>query len=360
MSRPSARHIAALHAKLLTWYDGAHRKLPWRDSPGRVGHPDPYHVLVSEAMLQQTQVATVIAYFERFIAAFPDVATLSAAGEAEVLRQWQGLGYYRRARNLHAAAKAIVAEHGREVPRDLADLRALPGVGAYTAGAIASIAYGLPAAAVDGNVARVLARLFAIDEVVDQPAGRRCVTQLAEALVPDSAPGDFNQAMMELGATICTPRQPKCDACPVASLCEAYKTNSVAKYPQLTARRKPQAVVHRIFAVIKNDRVLLQQRPATGLWANMWQLPTQETDDAAPVAQWIAAQFGLSITLPQKLGSFTHQTTHRTITFNIARCDWQAGNLRRGSGIWRHITKVDDLAMSNAQRRALALLAASP
>ncbi len=351
--------MAALRRRLLRWYATAHRPLPWRVAPGVTRHPDPYQVLVSEAMLQQTRVATVITYFQRFMAAFPTVAALAEAEQQSVLRLWQGLGYYRRARNLHAAARVIVADHGGRVPVDPALLRALPGVGVYTAGAIASIAHGLAVPAVDGNVSRVLARWFVLEEAVDQPAGRKRVHDLAAALVPADCPGDFNQALMELGATVCVPRQARCGECPVASLCEARRADAVARYPVLTARKKPQAVRHQVLAIFKGDSVVVQRRAVTGLWAGMWELPTEEVAllDGKGLERWAAARLGLRVGRVERVGSFLHQTTHRTITFEVFCCRWIGGRLSRGGGLWRGIGDVDDLPMSNAQRRAVGMLA---
>src|SRR5688572_13745447 len=213
--------------RLLAWYGRSRRDLPWRvqKSPttgGVTRLPDPYHVLLSETMLQQTQVATVVPYFQRFIGRFPTIGDLAAAGEQEVLRCWQGLGYYSRARNLHRCAREIVCTHGGEVPRDFATLLGLPGIGRYTAGAIASLAYDVPAPILDGNVTRVLCRL---DAVTEDPRERSVVARLwarAAEILPKSRAGDFNSALMELGATVCTPRGPGCLICPVRAHCEAF------------------------------------------------------------------------------------------------------------------------------------------
>src|SRR5215216_5413606 len=204
-------------AALLAWYDRHRRNLPWRAPPGR--QPDPYRVWLSEIMLQQTTVATVGPYFDRFVARFPDIRALAAAPLDDILHAWQGLGYYARARNLHACARAVVARHAGEFPDDPAALRALPGVGDYTAAAIAAIAFDRPLAAVDGNVERVVARLFAEREPL--PAAKPRLRALAAALVPDARAGDFAQAMMDLGAVLCTPRRPRCVLCPWRGGCAA-------------------------------------------------------------------------------------------------------------------------------------------
>ncbi|MEX0774788.1 MAG: A/G-specific adenine glycosylase [Phycisphaeraceae bacterium] len=369
----SPQRRTALRRNLLRWYTTYHRRLPWRNAPavsGAGAHPDPYHVLVSEAMLQQTQVATVIAYFERFIAAFPTLAALAAAEEQQVLHLWQGLGYYRRARHLHAAARVILADHGGQMPQDVAALLQLPGVGRYTAGAIASIGLGLPAAAVDGNVARVLARWFAIRKPIDQPAVREQLWTLAQQLVPHPKahpllrvgildhPGDFNQALMELGALICTPRNPQCESCPVAKLCEAKRRNLVAQVPVTTPRRKPRPVEHRILTLYNRGRYLLEQRPSRGLWSNMWQLPTLENNDTDAQA-WVHEHLGVRPAALHEVGGFTHQTTHRTIRFTLLHArvtDPSRSVLAARLPVFRRLDRLDDLPMSNAQRRAIAIL----
>src|SRR5436190_816007 len=225
--------------KLLGWYDKNRRDLPWRLPRGAAANcrPDPYHVLVSETMLQQTQVATVIPYFRRFLEHFPMVTALARAGEQDVLRLWQGLGYYSRARNLLRAARAIVAEHGCELPANLERLLALPGVGRYTAGAIASIAFGIRAPILDGNVARVLCRLDRIESNPREQETREELWRRAEEILPKKRVGDFNSALMELGATVCTPRNPQCLICPVRGFCEAFKARVQDKIPQ---PRKPR------------------------------------------------------------------------------------------------------------------------
>src|SRR5512137_1830169 len=206
-----------LSTRLLRWYAAHKRELPWRKTH------DPYRIWVAEIMLQQTQVETVISYYMRWLRRFPTVARLAAAPLDEVLAHWEGLGYYARARNLHRAAKLLVEKSRGQLPQTLDGLRALPGIGLYTAAAIGSIAFGIDAAALDGNLKRVLARIFDVRQDVTSPGGEKSVRALAESLVPPGRAGDYNQALMDLGATICTPRAPRCDACPVQTLCEAYR-----------------------------------------------------------------------------------------------------------------------------------------
>ncbi len=339
-----------LRRRLLEWYRRSRRDLPWRPTPDRPANP--YHVLVSEAMLQQTQVATVLPYFERFITAFPTVADLAAADEQRVLKLWQGLGYYRRARNLHAAAKMIVETFDGAVPATVDQLLQLPGVGRYTAGAIASIAYGVEAPILDGNVARVLARIYRIADPVDQPATRKRLWELAEQLAPGEAPGDLNQAMMELGALVCTPKGPRCMFCPASDGCGAFAAGLTDALPAASPKRKPKAVTHRVLAIERGGRFLFERRPETGLWSNMWQLPTAENGDD------LAQRVGLTVGPAASVGVFTHQTTHRTIRFEVGHALAVAGRLRRGAGVWRRLDQLDDLPLAKPQQRAVAMLAA--
>ncbi|MCX5660181.1 MAG: A/G-specific adenine glycosylase [Planctomycetota bacterium] len=347
---------AALRAPLLAWYREHHRKLPWRAEPGKLANP--YHEWLSEAMLQQTQVATVIAYFERFTAAFPTLADLARAEEQSVLRLWQGLGYYRRARNLHAAARAVEANHAGRLPDTFEGLLALPGIGRYSAGAIASIAFGRRTPVVDGNVARVLARWFAIEEPVDAPAVRERLWRLAEHLVPARHPGDFNQAVMELGALVCTPKSPKCLVCPVAAACRANKMGIAERLPVRVPRRKPTAAEHHVLAIDRRGERLFVQRPDRGLWSGMWEMPTVEAVaagvDAVEALRALAAARGIMIDKPARVGEFDHQTTHRSIHFVVWRARCTGGRLRGGA--WRRPGKIDDLPLPNPQRRALEML----
>jgi A/G-specific adenine glycosylase len=271
---PAPLAPSELRARLLAWYDAHHRRLPWRAAPGGGGgRPDPYRVLLSEFMLQQTTVATVLGYFERFLARFPSLDALAAADPGEVMHAWQGLGYYRRARALHACAKAVVAEHGGRVPADEAALRALPGVGPYTAAAVRAIAFDLPAVPVDGNVERVLARLHRVEAPL--PGARRRLTELARPLAGEHRPGDVAQALMELGATVCLPRRPRCPACPWRDACAGRAAGVAETLP----RRAPRAAkpVRRglAFCLRRADgAILFRRRPEGGLLGGLHALPT--------------------------------------------------------------------------------------
>lgn len=354
--------------------------MPWRAEPGTVAPP--YHVLVSETMLQQTQIATVVAYFHRFMQALPTLGDLAAADEQQVLRLWQGLGYYRRARHLHAAAKTIVADHAGSIPPTAAALATLPGVGRYTAGAVASMAFAECTPLVDGNVARVLSRVLNLHDPIDTTPGKKRLWAEADALVQSAVAarmrhrrrnfkaGDWNQALMELGATICTPRQPACEGCPVRAHCQAHARGLTAELPVISKRTKQRPVVHHIFALEYNGKLLFQQNGETGLWANMWQMPTVETLPPAPPTaaqkppdlKSLAASLAVKTGRPTHLNSFVHLTTHKRIRCEFWRVRCTASPTAAASDdaappfTWRHPEDVDDLPLPQPQLRALALL----
>jgi A/G-specific adenine glycosylase len=276
----------ALGEALLAWYDRHARVLPWRAPPGR--RADPYQVWLSEIMLQQTTVATVGPYFARFTQRWPDVAALAAAAREDVLAAWAGLGYYARARNLHACARQVVDAHGGSFPDSEATLRALPGIGPYTAGAIAAIAFDRPSVAVDGNVERVITRLAAI--ATPLPAAKSEIRAIAAALLPVRRPGDFAQAMMDLGATLCTPRAPACGNCPWRAACRARAAGTQERFPVKAPKRtRPQR--RGVAFVLRNaaDEIWLTRRPERGLLAGMAQVPTTAWELDWPDGQGLAA-----------------------------------------------------------------------
>ncbi len=255
---------------LLAWYDRHRRALPWRAAPGETA--DPYAVWLSEIMLQQTTVAAVKPYFTAFLTRWPDVAALAEAPVEEVMRQWAGLGYYSRARNLHACAKTIVERFGGRFPNSEPALLALPGLGPYTAAAVAAIAFGRPAVVVDGNVERVLARLFAIETPL--PTAKPHIRQRAAAMTPDQRPGDYSQALMDLGATICTPRQPACAICPLSDQCAARALGDPARFPVKTPKAvRPQRRGAAFYVARKDGAVLVRTRPSKGLLGGMTEIP---------------------------------------------------------------------------------------
>ncbi len=277
---------AAMAATLLAWYDRSARRMPWRVPPGerRAGRrPDPYHVWLSEVMLQQTTVAAVGRYFEDFVTRWPRVEDLARAGDAEVMAAWAGLGYYARARNLLKCARVVAFERGGVFPDDETGLRALPGIGPYTAAAIAAIAFDRPATVLDGNVERVMARLHAIETPL--PAAKEALRRRAAALTPDARPGDYAQAVMDLGATICTPRAPACGLCPWSGDCAARAAGIAAQLPRKTP--KPDKPIRRgvaWLAVRADGAVLLETRPGTGLLGGMLGLPGPAWTEGAPTA----------------------------------------------------------------------------
>ena len=305
-----------LRTRLHAWYHAGRRTLPWREEA------TPYRVWISEIMLQQTQVATVIPYFERFVARFPNVNALAEASEEEVLAHWAGLGYYRRCRHLHAAAKQIVEEHAGEVPREVKTLLTLSGVGRYTAGAIASIAFGTPASVLDGNVARVLSRLLALELEVDSGPGTRTLWQAADQLLCTEDPATHNQAMMELGALICSPNQPDCVLCPLSVTCRAHALGKAEAYP----KKRPKKKARTMFAVaglVKDaeGRILMGRRPADVLLGGLWELPGGEisAEDTRPagVRKWLQTRVGLSAEVGARLASIQHVFTHRRLTLDV-------------------------------------------
>ena len=255
---------------LLDWFDRSKRELPWREVKPR----NPYHVWVSEITLQQTRTETVKEYFIRWIQQFPTVEKLASSEEETVLRAWQGLGYYSRARNLLKAAREIMIHEQGKVPSDPEVLRKLPGIGEYTAGAIASMAYGVPVPAVDGNLLRVLARLYAVRDDVLSTSGKKKIGTLAESVIPSARPGDFNEAMMDLGADICIPKKPRCEKCPLMGCCQAYAKGMTEELP-VRRRRQTQKVYYAACLFARQEgRVLLHRCPAKGLLASLWELPT--------------------------------------------------------------------------------------
>jgi A/G-specific adenine glycosylase len=285
-SKPHARD-------LLTWYDRHRRDLPWRARPGET--PDPYRVWLSEIMLQQTTVAAVRPYFAAFLARFPNLEALATAPVEAVMQAWAGLGYYSRARNLHACARAVLETHGGRFPNTEAELRGLPGIGAYTAAAVAAIAFDRRAAAVDGNVERVVSRLFLVDEPL--PAAKRAIKALTESLMPELRPGDFAQALMDLGATICTPSRPACVVCPWMDPCRARAAGLQESFPR--KQPKPEGVLRRgaaFVAIREDDAILLRTRPPKGLLGGMAEPPMSvwaadydlkdATSDAPFAAEW--------------------------------------------------------------------------
>lgn len=275
------KELESLPIPLLVWYREHARVLPWRS------HPTPYRVWISEIMLQQTRVAAVLEYYRRFLEAAPTVADLAQLPEDQLMKLWQGLGYYSRARNLQKAANIICEEYCKVFPNTYDSIRSLPGIGDYTAGAIASIAFGLPVPAVDGNVLRVAARICGDDGDITTTAMKKKVTQALAQIIPVDAPGDFNQAMMELGATVCLPNgAPLCDHCPAAHLCRAFQEGRTGNLPVKAAKKARRVEQRTVYLFFHENRVALRRRPDKGLLAGLWEYPNELADGTDWPAQW--------------------------------------------------------------------------
>jgi len=311
--------MATEFASLLTgWYSQNARDLPWR------GVSEPYSGWISEIMLQQTRVETVLAYYQRWMAQFPTVQDLAQASEQDVLRLWEGLGYYSRARNLYKAAKVVVEKWGGRLPASRADLETLPGIGRYTAGAIASMAFGLDEPALDGNLKRVLARVFDIDVPLTSPKGKTRLDSLLAEHLPHGQAGDFNQAMMDLGATVCLPRTPVCKACPVMTICQAYRLGLQEQRPVEELRRPVPHLTVTAAIIWRDEKVLVARRPPNGLLGGLWEFPggKQEPEETleACLEREIREELGVQISVGEKLGIFKHAYTHFKVTLHAFEC----------------------------------------
>ena len=351
---PSARK------KLLAWFDSHRRELPWR------ADRDPYRIWVSEVMLQQTTVAAVVPFFERFITAFPTVSALAAAPEQEVLRLWAGLGYYRRARHLHRAAKQLAETFGGVLPDDPAVWAEMPGVGRYILGAVLSQAFDRKLPIVEANTLRVLSRLFGYRGNPRTGAGQKWVWQAAESVLPAKRVGDFNQAMMELGALVCTPAAPDCPGCPIRAECEANRLGLQAEIPPKPAGKKV-VEVHEVAAVIRDERgrVLVGRLPPTARWwADMWEVPHGERElgeGHAEAARRVAQELtGLDVEVGPEVLTVLHGVTRWAITMVCLEARFAGGVFRPGSyaeAKWIDAVDAGALPMSSPQRKLIAELA---
>jgi A/G-specific adenine glycosylase len=333
-------------ASLLDWYDRHRRQLPWRSPPGE--RSDPYRVWLSEIMLQQTTVFTVAPYFDRFVARWPSFSALAAAALDEVLHQWQGLGYYARARNLHACARAVVERHGGRLPDDVAALRALPGIGDYTAAAIAAIAFDRREAAVDGNVERVVARLFAVGEPM--PAAKPRLRALARDLVPPARSGDFAQAMMDLGATICTPRRPRCVLCPWRGVCAAQAGGFAEELP-VRAEKPERPLRHGVvFWLTRGDgAVLLRRREEKGLLGGMIEVPSTPWREAIWDEREAVALAPAKTEWTALPGTVQHGFTH----FRLALSILAGTTAAPPEGIWARPEQFKDYAFPTLTKKVV-------
>jgi A/G-specific adenine glycosylase len=342
-------------ADLVGWYRLNARTLPWRETR------DPYRIWVSEIMLQQTQVDTVIPYYHRFLDRFPTVQDLAEAPTDDVLKAWEGLGYYSRGRNLQRAAQEIVALYGGQVPDDPVALRALPGIGDYTVGAIASIAFGRPVPAVDGNVLRVVSRIAAWDHDIAKPAAKATVASWVGERFPAEAAGDFTQALMELGATVCTPANPGCQRCPVSEHCQALAQGRVATLPVKSSKAPPRPERSLVGIIWDGEQVLVQRRPATGLLAGMWEFPTILAEPGEPaeaqLERRLAESQGVTVRMTSPLTSVQHTFSHIRMTY-----DAYSGRLQGERAAvtddrrWVTLAELDGLAFSKAQLKLIAVV----
>ena len=332
---------------LLDWYDRHKRILPWRDVK------DPYKTWVSEIMLQQTRVETVMRYFERFMEAFPTVQALAEAHVDDVLKLWEGLGYYRRARSLHQGAKDVMEKFGGILPKEPADLKKIAGVGDYTAGAIASIAYGVKTPAVDGNVIRVVSRLHGIRENVGIPSVKREIERLAADMVPDKRPGDYNQAVMDLGATVCVPGTPDCASCPLRALCTAYEEGDADELPVLPMKNPPKVYEYDVYLIASGERIVMRQRTES-LLHGLWVYPMTDRDASPEEA------FRMQLGSVRFLGEAKHVFTHQVWLMRLYAAE-APGAAKVPKGMSLHTademeTLTIPSAMAAAKKEALKLL----
>ena len=346
-----------IQKELLKWYKKHRRSLPWRKTS------DPYSIWVSEVMLQQTQVKTVIPYYNRFLSAFPKPETLAEADLQKVLKLWEGLGYYARARNLHRAAREIMEFHGGVVPKDRTLLKALPGIGDYIAAAVSSIAFGKPHAAVDGNVKRVLARFHKMAIPVNDPASGKVFRDAAEAFLERSKPGEFNQAMMELGALVCTPKNPLCHNCPLARECRAFKENAVKEYPRRIKKGRIPEYHTAVGVIWKDSRVLITQRKPEGLLGGLWEFPggkirNGETPSGACVRE-IKEEVNLVVATESRIARIRHAYTHFKIVMDVFPCIYQNGRIKLRGPVdfrWIRLHEMDQFPFPGANRKFIPLI----
>lgn len=360
---------ASFQEDLLTWYHLEKRNLPWREST------DPYRVWVSEIMLQQTQVVTVIPYFNRFMEWFPTIEALANANEDKLLKAWEGLGYYSRVRNMQHAAKEIVETFDGKMPNKIEDILSLKGIGPYTGGAIGSIAFSLPEPAIDGNVMRVYSRLFCLADDIALPKTRKVFDRYVRDTMSQSEPGDFNQALMDLGATICTPTKPSCETCPIQAYCEAKQTNTISKYPVKKKKEKATPLYY-VADILQNDTgaFLLEKRPSDGLLADMWTFPMREVTkkdydrfsqiyDSQDISTGVVAeQLSLydeadNVKGKKLLGIVTHIFSHRKWHILVVQDELKGlNNTHLTNQEWSYLDEFPQYAFPKPQQKMVELL----
>ena len=344
--------------KLLLWYEENRRDLPWRDTK------DPYRIWVSEVMAQQTRIGTMAPYYERFVGRFPTIGELARADLQDVLKVWERLGYYERARNLHRSARILAKRSPCEVPRRKSELLKLPGIGEYTASAIASIAFGQPTAAVDANVCRVLSRLFRLKAPIGRSSSAGGFRAAADSLISASRPGDFNQAMMELGALVCLPRRPVCSSCPVRLFCGAYRGDAVAQFP---VRLRPKSIPTRNVAVaviVRRNRLLITKRKKEGLLGGMWEFPGGKIEEGESprkaCLREVEEEVDLLVKVERPIKTFAYAYTHFRVNMHVFSCRFVSGRVRLNSPVayrWIRLSQLDRFPLPGANRRFVPALA---
>ncbi len=349
--------IEFLRKQLIKWYLANHRDLPWRRSKNA------YHIWVSEVMLQQTQVNTVLNYYRQFLKTFPNIQKLAGADLQVILKVWEGMGYYARAQNLHRAAKAVIQDHGGKIPDTWEVFHSLPGVGDYIAAAVLSIAFDQAHAVVDGNVKRVLARLYKIDAPVNQASSNKRFKEAADKLLDSQQPGIFNQAMMELGALICTPRNPSCNACPLNHFCRAYQTRQVASFPKRQQTKATPQYHIAVGVVFKNDRVLITQRKADGLLGGLWEFPGGKIRDGesaqAACIREIKEEVNLNVNIDRHLATVKHAYTHFKIAMDVFCCRYISGRVHLRGPVafrWIRLDEYKNFPFPKANHKFIPLL----
>ncbi len=359
-----SKRKTAIREKLLAWYEVEARDLPWRNTR------DPYAILVSEVMLQQTRVETALRYYERFLKRFPTFVALATASLDDVLKAWEGLGYYRRARNLHKAAQAVVSDHAGQLPPDPTALRTLPGIGQYTAGAVASIAFGLDEPVLDGNVIRVLARLLRIGGDPAKSSARKRLQEAAEDLVPAGRASAFNQALMDLGARVCLPRSPRCHECPVSRECDAHHTGDEVAFPEKPKRKTPHIDV--VAGVIwdgepfaSDSKILIAKRMEDDMLGGLWEFPGGRVEEGESLEEALSRELreelDINVDVVEPFLDVEHAYTHFRMTMHVFHCRHTGGEPRAiecADWTWTCIGSLDKYALSTADRKVIDALRA--
>jgi A/G-specific adenine glycosylase len=333
-----------IQTRLLRWFKKNKRDLPWRKTA------DPYAIWVSEIMLQQTQVTTVLPYYRKFLKSFPTVRNLARADLSRVLKIWEGLGYYSRARNLHRASQIVLNHYHGRIPNTLEELANLPGIGRSTAGAILSFAFNKDAAILDGNAKRVLSRLFAVSASSEKRKTENTLWQISESLIPKGSSNPFNQALMDLGSMICTPRDPSCPECPLRTLCKGRRSGEPERFPPKIPKKKIPHVEAVCAVIWKKRKVLLNQRPPTGLLGGLWEFPNWKSESKSQLSLKgvLKKEMGMNVDVKESIGTFRHTFSHFKLTLHVYHCQHVNG---KGKGRWIAARNLHLLPISRIHRR---------